>query len=70
MDRVHFLNKTMKKRNIPLKEADFETALVRDAIEYLGSSENLGRDFGAESELTTREQNSIPVVFKVSKASL
>ena len=51
-------------------EEQIEELLTIFCLVYIsGSSENLVRDFGAESELTTREQKSIPVVFKVSKAS-
>ena len=34
-----------------------------------GASGNLVRDFGAEIEFPTAKEDTIPVVFKVSKAS-
>ena len=39
------------------------------AHKKIGSSGDLVRDFGAESELAAHEQDTVPVVCKVSKAS-
>ena len=54
--------------------SEFEKLLERSECEstgiyFLGSSGNLVRDFGAEGELAAAEQNTVPVVFKVSKTS-
>jgi len=38
-------------------------------LEEAGASGNLVRDFGAEIEFPTAKEDTIPVVFKVSKAS-